>query len=312
VTAASIADQPLLAGAIYDGVLLPGQTPVADGAPAVAVKLVAPRFFETMGIDLRAGRDFTPHDRSGAPKVAIVNEKFAMHFFAGRNPIGNRIGVLSKAADQEVIGVIADTKYRGLRTSVPATVYLPLDQQAAATSARTLHIRSAIPRQHLAAAIRAQIQALDKDLPIGEITSFASVVDAGLVRERLVATLATFFGALALLLVSIGLYGVIAYSVQRRTREIGIRVSLGAPQAAVVWMVMRQCVWVVAAGLGAGLPLALWVTRLAKSLLFGVAPDDPATLACAMLILIIVAALAAYLAARRAARVDPMLALRFD
>jgi ABC-type antimicrobial peptide transport system permease subunit len=168
------------------------------------------------------------------------------------------------------------------------------------------------PPVRTAAAIRAQIRELDKDLPVGEIRSFASVMDAAVVRERMVATLAAVFGALAVLLVAIGLYGAIAYSVERRTREIGVRVALGAPHTTVVWMMMRQCVWMVLAGLAAGLPAAVWLARLVKSLLFGVPPNDPSTMLAAILVLIAASAVAAYVPARRAARVDPMIALRQD
>jgi predicted permease len=306
VTVASVADQPLLAGAMFDGLKLPGQ----KRQPTVAVKFVSSRYFETMGIPLRAGRDFTLRDGPSAPKVAIVNQTAVKRIFEDRNPIGQRVGVGQD--DIEIVGVIADTKYRSLRDAAPPTVYLPLDQRTESMPARTLHVRTTLPPDRIAAAIRAQIHDLDKDLPVGPITSFSSVMDSVLVRERMIATLASFFGALGVLLVAIGLYGAIAYSVERRTREIGVRVALGAPRSAVVWMVMRQCCWMVLAGLAGGLPLALWLARLVKSLLFGVPPADPLTMAGAILLLTAAAAVAAYVPARRAAQVDPMVALRWE
>jgi predicted permease len=306
VTVASVADQPLLAGAMFAGLKLPDET----RQPVVAVKFVTPRYFETMGIALRAGRDFTPRDDARAPKVAIVNQTAVTRIFQDRNPLGRRVGLESD--DLEIVGVIADTKYRSLRDAAPPTVYLPIDQRTEPAPARTLHVRTMLPPDRIAGAIRAQIRELDKELPVGPITSFASVVDSVLVRERMVATLAGFFGALAVLLVAIGLYGAIAYSVERRTREIGIRVALGAPHSAVAWMVMRQYCWMALAGLAAGLPPALWLARLVKSQLFGVPATDPLTMAGAMLLLSAAAALAAYLPARRAAHVDPMIALRWE
>jgi predicted permease len=305
VTVASVADQPLLAGAIFNGLKPSGQ----ERESPVAVKLVTSAFFETMRIPLLAGRDFTSRDDVRAPKVAIVNRTLAARF-DGHNPIGQRVGFGDQ--DLEIVGVIADTKYRSLRGAAPPTIYLPLDQRLEPAPNRTLHVRTAISPEQMAAAIRAQVHELDKDLPLGKITSFASVVDSVLVQERLVATLGGFFGALAVVLVAIGLYGAIAYSVERRTREIGVRVALGAGQAAVIWMVMRQSVWIVMTGLLAGLPLAVLLSRMVKSLLFGVPPGDPLTLVGAILVLLVVAALAAYMPARRAARVDPMVALRWE
>jgi predicted permease len=318
VQSVSMADQPLLAGAMFEGVIVerlekrPGEGPVA------AIKAVTPRFFETMGIPLRLGRDFSPRDVPGAAKVAIINERFARQFFGGENPIGKRIGVGGKTADLEVAGVIADTKYRSLRGTAPAAVYLPIDQleRPGGSMACTLHVRTYAganaDRENLSALIRRQAQSLDRNLPITKVIAFTSIVDAQLVRERLIATLSGFFGALAMLLAGFGLYGVIAYNVQRRVREIGIRMALGATGGVVTRMVMRHSLAMVLAGIAAGLPVALWLSKLAGSLLFGVEPGDAVTLASALLPLLAVAALAAYLPARRAARIDPTIALRYE
>ncbi len=233
VVSASVADQPLLGGAAYLGVAVEGHpTEPGQQAPA-ALKTVTSRFFETMQIPLRLGRDFLPTDRAGAPLVAIVNESFAHEFFRDENPLGKHIGI-GPTPDREIVGVIADTKYRDLRATIPNTVYLPIDQEDQPPFARTLHIRTPLGPEAVSAGIREEVRALDKDLPLARIMTFSTVVDAQLVRERLIAALSGFFGGIALLLASIGLYGVVAYSVQRRRREIGIRMALGAERGSVV------------------------------------------------------------------------------
>jgi putative ABC transport system permease protein len=311
VVSASVADNALLAGAAYLGVTVEGRPARPGEEPSAALKTVTPRFFETMGIPLRLGRDFLPEDRAGLPLVAIVNEAFARQRFAGENPIGKHIGVGEKP-DREIVGVIADTKYRELRAPAPGTLYLPINQEERPSFARTLHVRTTLDAQSMYLAIRAEVRALDKELPIAPLMTFSKVVDAQLVRERLLAALSGFFGGLALLLASVGLYGVIAYSVQRRSREIGIRIALGAKRGTVIWMVMRHCMVLIGAGLAAGLPLALWLSKLVTSLLFGVAPGDPLAVAGATGLLIAVGGIAGYLPARRAALVDPMNALRHE
>jgi predicted permease len=308
----SMADQPLLAGAMYEGVIVEGLASTSTNGPAAAIKIVTPRFFETMGIPLRLGRDFSARDTPGAPKVAIVNERFVHQFFAGQNPIGKHIGVGGKTADLEVAGVIADTKYRSLRGNPPAAVYLPIDQYPTPSMARTLHVGATGDPEDISALVQQQAQLLDRNLPIAKATTFAKIVDAQLVRERLIATLSGFFGALAMLLACLGLYGVMAYNVQRRTQEIGIRMALGATGGAVTRMVMRHSFALVLVGVATGIPVTLWLSKLIKNLLFGVEPGDPVTLAATTLLLVAVAALAAYLPARRAARIDPTIALRYE
>jgi predicted permease len=313
VRTVSMADQPLLAGAMYEGVIVEGLASTSANGPAAAIKIVTPRFFETMGIPLRLGRDFSADDTPGAPKVAIVNERFVHRFFAGQNPIGKHIGVGGKTADLEVAGVIADTKYQNLRGKPPATVYLPIDQIVQSGSmARTLQVRALGDPENLSALIQQQARELDRNLPVSKVTTFAKIVDAQLVRERLIATLSGCFGALAMLLACVGLYGVMAYNVQRRTQEIGIRMALGATGGAVTRMAMRHSLAMVLAGVAAGIPVTLWFSKLVKSLLFGVEPGDLVTLAATTLLLVAVAAVAAYLPARRAARIDPTIALRYE
>jgi len=310
VHSASLADQPLLAGSYIDGLNVEGQAARPGESTAVRIKSVSPRFFETMGIALRVGRDFSSQDRSG-PKVAIINEALARQFFRSQSPMGRLIGVGS-VPDREIVGVIADTKYRSIREPFSPTVYLLIGQGDSPDAERTLHVRTVSDAATMVAAVREQVRALDKDLPVAKVNTFSDLVDEDLVQERLIATLSGFFGALALLLASIGLYGVMAYSVHRRTREIGIRMSLGAARGKVAWMILRDCLLMVTAGIAIGIPLSLYFSKLVSSQLFGLSPDDPVTIAAATLLLIAVAALAGSLPARRATRVDPMVALRCE
>ena len=177
VRTVSMADQPLLAGAMYEGVIVEGFAATSANGPAAAIKTVTPRFFETMGIPLRLGRDFSAGDTPEAPKVAIVNERFVRQFFAGQNPIGKHIGVGGKAANLEVAGVIADTKYRSLRGNSPATVYLPIDQYPTDSMARTLHVGATGDPENLSTLIERQARELDRNLPVSKVTTFAKIVE---------------------------------------------------------------------------------------------------------------------------------------
>jgi predicted permease len=311
VRTASLADQPLLGGAYIDGIAVEGRPSVNSNNSGVAIKLVSPRFFETMEIAIRLGRDFVPEDRRDSPKVAIVNQAFVGEFLAGTNPLGKRIGI-GLPADMEIVGVISDTKYRDLRGPVPSTVYVPLSQSKMPQPQRWLHLRTSGDLQIVSTTIREQVRELDKDLPITKISSTSALIDQQLVTQRLIAGLSGVFAGLALLLASIGLYGVLAYNVERRTREIGIRMSLGAARGAVMWSMMRHCLRTAAAGIMIGLPLSFWLTRFVRAQLYGVEPGDAATVVVATLSLLVVAAIAGFLPARRASRVDPTVALRHD
>jgi predicted permease len=299
---ATLADAPLLGSTYVDGLTVPG----VDGMAEVSLRFVDPRFFDAMSIRRLAGRDFTDADTASSARVAIVNETIVRKYFGGRNPIGARIGVDGAAA--EVVGVIADTRYRGLRDPVPNTVYVPLSQARFVGTERTLHVRASNPAATVAA-IRNEIRALDRTLP-ANVRPFSQLVDVNLERERLVAMLCAVFAALAVLLTSTGLYGVIAYDVTRRTREIGIRVSLGAQPSAVVWMVLGDTLIAITAGVAAGVPLSWWLSRAIRAQLYGISAHDPITLAGAAGVLLAAGLVAGYLPARRASRVDPVVSLR--
>jgi predicted permease len=277
------------------------------------VNAVAPGFFETVGFALAAGRDFTPRDAAGAPKVAIVNEAFARFFFPDRDPIGQRFGWGRRTDpyDIEIVGVTRDAKVNNMREETRRLVYLPLAQREK-ISGFAVYVRTSLPEAAVIPAVRQATARLDPQIPIYDLKTMETEISESLFADRMVAVLSAAFGLLATLLAAVGLYGVMSYSVARRTREIGIRLALGAPRERVLRMVLREVGTLGAWGLGLGLPLALALSRLVSAQLFGLAPHDPLTLAAATVLLGCVTVLAGLLPARRATRVDPMLALRYE
>ena len=326
VRAASLAEITPLAGSRWNSdVSVEGYQRRPDEEPWVDFNEVSPRFFDTLGIPIILGRDFTvqdspttspdtPDKKMGPPPpVAIINEAMAKKYFPHRSPIGMRFSdgdTFKMEESYEIVGVVKDANYFGLRESVTSMVYLP-DWRTGAGS-RTLCVRSATPPDRLIPAIRREAAALDPAIPVVQTLTLEQQFDNNISQERMVTTLCGFFGALALLLAAIGLYGVMAHSVARRVREIGIRMALGAQPGEVLWLVLRETVVVVAAGTLIGLPAAFLLTRLVTSFLFGLTPQDPLTIAGSTAVLLAITALAGYIPARRAARVDPMIALRYE
>jgi predicted permease len=264
-----------------------------------------------MGIPLLLGREFTPQDNQQSPNVAVVNQTLAARFFPNQSPLGRRI--IMYKTEMQIIGVARDTRYGGIREAMPPLVYMPYLQNRPAAPAEMSFVARTVgdPMASLAA-IRQAVQSVDRDLPLRNVRTQSELIALNFTRERLFATLSSFFGLLALALVSIGLYGVMSYTVARRTHEIGIRMALGAQSANVLRMVMGESLLLVLIGLAIGLAGALATTRLIAGMLFGLTPADPMTIALATLLLLAVAALAGWLPARRAARVDPMIALRHE
>ena len=279
----------------------------------VYLNRVSDRFFETLGTGLLAGRDFNSHDTLQSPQVAIVNQTMAKKFFAGQNPIGRRYRIQNGnklSATIEIVGVVKDAKYRELRDEIPPTAYLPAIQGPFLQLPMTLELRVAAgPPTALIPGVKSAIAEVNPSVSL-EVTTLATQVDESLIRERLLATLSGFFGALALLLATIGLYGVMSYNVARRRNEIGIRMALGAAQSGVLRMILREVATLVFLGLAIGLAVALATTRFVASFLYGLTPNDPRILILAAAILATVAVIAGYLPARRASHLDPMTALR--
>jgi predicted permease len=275
---------------------------------------VYPGSFATLGIPLVAGRDIGPQDNRESPLVAVVNESMARLLFGHENPIGRRFGQVEpvRCCPKEIIGVVKDAKYISLRQEGHPMFYVPFAQLDTGSKQMTLVVRTAGNTAPIAAAIQREARALDPWMPRFEVETLAAQLDASLTEERLLATLSSLFGLLALVLVCIGLYGLVAFDVARRTHEIGIRMALGASALQIVRLVFGETLRLVGIGLALGLGAALVATRWVKSLLFGLPPHDPLTIGLAVLLLMVVAAVAGYLPARRASRVDPMVALRHD
>ena len=306
------------------GMITDGYVEVEDGprlAPPQNVSyrnVVTPGWFATYGTRLVAGRDFDDRDRHPAPEVAVVNETFARRFLTGRNAIGRRIRNPSPVPGEtrpwmEVVGIAADAAYLSLRDAVPATMYVPLAQQPAGSGFfpfATLSVRAASgPPASLVRGVADAIARVDPDIAITFI-SLKQQVAAALVQERIVAMLSGSFGAFALLLSSLGLYGVTVYAVNRRRTEIGIRMAIGAPPARVVWLVLARVTILLAIGVLIGAVGSIWASRFVAALLYGLEPYDPVTLVSSAAVLVAVGALAGWLPAYRASRIDPAEVLR--
>jgi len=274
---------------------------------------VAPGFFSTLGIPLVAGRDLTDADVLGAPKVAVVNEVFARYFFKGENPIGRRFGLrrTEKDNDIEIVGVVRDGKAASMREEQRRFVYLPYTQEPG-VGGLTYYIRSSALPTAFGAQLQAAVLRVDPTLPVTCLKTMDAQIGESLFVERMVAVLSAAFGLLATLLAAIGLYGVMSYAVTMRTREIGLRVALGADRRAVLMLVLREVALLAGIGIAIGLPGGYGLGKVVESQLFGLNAHDPLTFAAATLALVTTALLAGLVPAVRAARVDPMTALRYE
>jgi predicted permease len=277
---------------------------------------VGPGYFETVGISVVKGRALDEKDNEASPKVAWINQASARFYFKSADPIGKHISYELRRGEKvvrEVVGVVKDVRDHSLTQEVRRRFYLPAYQPFTDPLGWVnLEIRTRAEPGAMSAAVRAAVQSVDRTLPITDLHPLSMNIDAQMTQERMIAQLSAFFGALALLLAAIGLYGVMSYAMARRTNEIGIRMALGAQPGAVLAMVLRETLVLVGLGLALGLPAALGLTRLVASRLFGLTPYDPATVAIAVVVLVGVAALAGYLPARKAAGLNPVTALRYE
>ena len=265
---------------------------------------------------LLSGRDFGQQDTQSSRKVAVVNESFVRRYLNGRNPIGAHFAfdMPDPKAEIEIVGVVKDFKFNDPRQEFRPVAFIPLVQAPfiPARYARFVEVRTLDNPVSVAAAVREVIRQVDRNLPVTSIKTLSRQIDEALGREALIAALSSFFAILALMLACIGLYGVLAYAVTRQTREIGVRIALGARAGDVQWLVLKETLALTLAGIVVGLAVALSATRLVASLLFGLTPTDFITISSATLVMVTVALLAGYLPARRASRVDPMVALRYE
>jgi len=284
-----------------------------DDLTPVDIEPIGPDYFRTLETPLLAGREFSNADRAGSPKVAIVNQSMARHFFGNTNPIGRRVSIPGYRADTswlEIVGEVRDIKVHDLREPTTLMLYVPMFQ--APEGGATFEVRTAIDPASAQAAILSAVKAIDGRLPVYSVKSLSDQLDDSLVEERLVASLSSVFGLLALLLTCVGLYGLMAYTVNRRTGEIGIRMALGAQRGRIARMVLRETLLLVACGLAIGVPVAALLSHWIASQLFGLHPGDPTTFVAACAAMAAVTIMASYLPARRAASVDPMRALRSE
>ena len=309
------------------GLTAEGYSPTKpDDHPQAYMNQIGPGYFATLGVPIVAGRDFrltdnrmikradATDDFDTTPTTVMINEKFAQKFFAGRNPLGMHLGFGTDPGthmDMEIIGVVKDIKYTNLRDEIPIQAYVPY-MNSPYLGGMTIYVRTVGEPQQLMTSIRAKVREMDANLPIYAIRTMETQISNSLSTERMIASLSTVFGFVATVLAIIGLYGVMSYSVAQRTREIGIRMALGAEQRKVIGMVMREVLLLIAIGVGIGVPAALLLTRIVKSQLYGLEAHDPWTVGLATGLLAMVACAAGYIPALRASRVDPMKALRYE
>ncbi len=323
VTGAAFASQPVLSGGGWNNrITIEGRAYNPEERVFSSNNGISPGYFKTLGIPLVAGRDFDERDErmppaggpSLLPRVAIANETFAKRYLDGQSPIGRRVGFGRDPGTPtpiEIVGLVADAKYSGVRDDTPPQLFFPY-LEGRSVGLLTMYVRTREEPTSMIPVLRQVVRQLDPAIPVREARTLHEQVELSVSVERLIASLSAAFGLLATMLAMVGLYGVMTYTVARRTREIGVRVALGAVAKDISWLVTREVIVLVAIGVVFAIP-AIWsVTRLVESQLYGITPLDPLTIACAIGVLSVVAAVAGVVPARRAARVDPLIALRYE
>jgi predicted permease len=313
VRSATMSRHPLLSGSSANGpAYAQGGVPQSAADSIVYQQRVRWNFFDTMEIPLVVGRLLIAQDDERAPRVAVINQTMARRFFGAENPIGRRFGFgrAENSGQIEIVGVVKDAKYTGQRDEIPSTAYLPYPQQS--LGQMNFEVKTSSDPNVALNAVREAVRQVDRNLPLFDVKTQSGQAEQALAQERLFARLTGFFGLLALVLASIGLYGVMSYSVAQRTREIAIRMALGATQSAILRRSVGQGMLLAGAGIAIGTAASVGLTRFISGFLFGVAPNDPLTFGVIALLLTTVALLACWIPARRAAKVDPMIALRYE
>jgi len=293
----------------------PVSVPGAPSNPANRLLAVGPAFFTTMQIPILAGREIQESDRRGSPAVAVINERFAKANFGGRNPLGQHLTLWKgkeAARDMEVIGVSKDARYGGLKREIPPVAYIAYDQGYPEPDRMVYELRTAGDPLTYVNSVREIVHQADSRVPVAKLKTQVADIDETINQEIVFARLCTGFAILGLTIACVGLYGTVAYNVARRTGEIGIRMALGAQRSAMVWMILRNVLVLAAVGLAISVPAALATSKLVESFVFGMKPNDPMALTLAVVILLAAALLAGYAPARRASRIDPMIAVRHE
>jgi predicted permease len=312
IGSAAQATVPLLAGSEWDSSMTVEGHVAQDGEDMQAfMNMLSPRYFETMGIPVLEGRDFDRRDIRKDSKVAIVNREFAEHFFGSRSAVGRHLGRgdgPDTELDIEIVGVVENTLYEGPREGVRRQVFIP--NWGKIDSA--FYVRTSMTSQAAYGVIRNEVKQLDASLPVYEMKTLAAQLDETLLSERLIALLSVGFGLLATLLAMIGLYGVMAFAVARRTKEVGVRIALGARPGAVIWLVMKEVLLLLAIGLAIGVPAGVGLGKFVSSQLYGIEGSTAWIAVSAVIVLVAVASAAGLIPARRAGRTNPILALRYE
>jgi predicted permease len=316
VQAAGLASVPLLHGWEWDSTMSVEGHRAQDGEDMQAfMNSLSPDYFRSMGVPVLEGRDFRPGDlrdwSQPGPKVAVVNQSFAKHFFKGASAVGRHVGWgggPDTKLDIEIIGVVEDSLYEGPREGVRRQVFIPHWGKFSVA----FYVRAATGSRQLYGAVRNEVRKLDASMPVYELKTLEAQLDETLLTERLTALLSAGFGFLATLLAAIGLYGVMAFVVARRTKELGVRIALGAQRSSVIWLVMKEVLLLLVIGLAIGVPSAMGLGRFVSTQLYGIQSHDPWLAGTTIIVLALVAAAAGLIPAHRASRIDPILALRFE
>jgi predicted permease len=312
VRTAGLASVALLSGDEWDSqTMVEGYNSKESEDMQAFMNSISPGYFATMGIPLKEGRDFDRRDMRDDSKVAIVNEHFERHFFGNKSAIGRHLGRGGGPGtkfETEIVGVVADSLYEGPRDGIHRQVFVPnWGNQGVA-----FYVRAGLGSVSAYGAMRSEVRKLDASMPVYQLKTLSAQLDEMLLTDRLIAMLSAGFGFLATLLAALGLYGVMAFVVARRTKELGVRMALGAQAGSVIWLVMKDVLLLLVLGLAVGIPAAIGLGHFVATQLYGIKANDPAIAAASMVVLIVVAALAGFIPARRASRIDPIMALRYE